>query len=697
MEDDDIMAMAMGEQPEEVEFQAMSEEEFCAIIAMASDIARQENESGSGYEDRINSLAYYNGECPDLPILANRSRMVSNDLRAVVAKVQPGVMRTFFSSSKVVDYTSDALDDEKLVDVVETRINDDFMRGGGYNAFESAIFDCMIHDDGAITYDIRDGKVTFEAIPPENVLITPGARSEDGASLFGYWSRVTRSDLIERKFDPVKVQQASEWTKVDTGEDYERRVMDRDIDLGEQLEEIDCYNLFVQIDMDGDGIAELRHVVFVNDCVPETLLWNEKVDRRRIFLVKAENRPHSARGRGLFRDVMDIQRAKTALLRAAMDNIAAVNDPTTIVDLIGIENADDLLQRKRGAILLANGLAPGVEPLRTIQVPFTAANCFDAMKYYDMALIDRTGVSGAASGMLPDVLQGQTAAAVNMIQQGGTARVELICRNIAECTMRPMFEGIFLDLVEMTGLAVDLKDTSINVGLGAGTRERDMQALGQVMGLQEKLLAAYGSPTKNPFVRFKHIYNSLAKSVEVAGLRTPDAYFHNPTDQEVEAIGAEAANAPNPERDKLQFQMQIEDKKMAVQRDKEMAQAQADVAVKQAEMEKDAQAAQREDQRAMVEIEAKVMIEREKIASAEKIAFAKMQMDRDGAMMAAGQEVPMIDPETGVAQPTQSELMLQSITMLAEQVAAMQAVMSAPRVMTTPDGRQYTSSIATVN
>lgn len=303
--------------------------------------------------------------------------------------------------------------------------------------------------------------------------------------------------------------------------------------------------------------------------------------------------------------------------------------------------------------------------------------------------------------MMPDILQGQTATAVNMIQQGGTARVELICRNIAECTMRPMFEGIFLDYSEMAGIAVELKDTSINVGLGAGTRERDMQALGQVMGIQEKLLAAYGPPTDNPFVGFKQLYNSIAKAVEVSGLRTPDAYFVQPDDDQIGMIKQKAeqatANAPNPERDKLQAQMQLEDKKMAVQRDKEMAQGQADVAVKQAEMERDFQKLQMEGQHREMDANIKLQIEREKIASNERIATAKLQHDMHVSRMTAGEVSGEVDEETGQPKPTQSELMMHAMAMLAEQMQAMQAHLAAPRVMTTPDGRVYTSNIATLN
>lgn len=88
-------------------------------------------------------------------------------------------------------------------------------------------------------------------------------------------------------------------------------------------------------------------------------------------------------------------------------------------------------------------------------------------------------------------------------------------------------------------------DCTVNTGLGAGTRERDMMMMQIVMGAQEKLLAAFGPD--NPYVKPQQVYNALAKMIESAGLRTPSLYFTEPDPQEVEAKLKAMREAPSPD------------------------------------------------------------------------------------------------------------------------------------------------------
>ena len=622
-------------------FQAMDEQEFCGIIDKAVQAARLFNEVEL-LDDRVRAMAYYDGDVPDLPPTPNRSKMVSNDLRAVISKLQPAVMRVFFSGQRVADFVGEEEDQQHAVDFIRDEINAQFLRNGGYIAVESALFDALINDEGAIRYSLDGGKLTFEAVPPENILITPDSRSWSDPSLIGHWTKMTRSDLIALGYDEEKVQSASEADKMQTVEDQARLLGNLDVDLGEQVEQVEVIEVFVTIDANGDGIAEIRRVVFMDSCTPETILVNEEVPRIRMFGVRCENRPHSWRGRALARDVMDIQKAKTAIVRAAMDNLAAVNDPLTFVDFNKVVNPDDLLQRKRGAIIQLEANARAEDVLATIQIPLTVDKCFAALDYYDRMLIDRTGISGAASGLMPEVMQGQTATAANMIQAGGTARTELICRNVAESSLKPLFESVFRDVCDALRIPVKLKEASVNVGLGAGSRQNDLGALQIIRSEQDKIVASMGMD--NPFVDAEKISNTLDKIVEATGLRTPDAYFNRPTEEQIAAYRQSQQNKPNPEREKLQGQMQLEHAKMQAARDKEEAQAQADVLVKQAEAERDALKARLDADRADADAQTRLAIERMKIESSERIAREKMQHDMAMEQVRQGF---VIDPETG--------------------------------------------------
>lgn len=649
-------------------FEQMNEDEFCDIVEKATQAARAyaENELS---DDRRLANEYYEGRVTDLALTMNRSTMVSNDLRAVVSKIQPAIMRTFFNSTAVVAFQAAVEEEADHVKQISDAINRAFVRNGGYSSLEDCTQDALISDEGIIRYSIDGGKLTFDAIPPERLLISKDARNSQDAALIGHWSMTTRSELLALGYDLNKVMEADEAEEVQSLEDFQRMVggENADDDLGEQTEEIEIYEIFARIDYNGDGIAELRRIVFMNKCEPENILVNEECARARIFVVRCESRPHSWRGRALARDVMDIQRAKTALLRAAMDNLSAVNDPTTFVDTSGIDDVDDLLQRKRGAIILANGKDDIRKAVTFIQVPMTANHCFEAMKYYDQMLIDRTGVSGAAAGMLPEVLQGQTATATNLIEQGGTARTELICRNFAEGALRPMFEAVFFDICDMHGVTFQLEDVNVNVGLGSGTKERDMAALLQIMGIQKDFLTLMGED--NPFVTPENISNTLDKVVEVSGLRTPETYFTRPTPEALQQRAQAKASQPSPEQMKIDAQMQLEEKKAIYARDKESAQAEADTITKQ--QDEAAKAQERAD---------KLMLEREKLASHEKIEFAKLASSERAALRASGQEEEKIDPETGEKQPSQMEMLIHMMGGIAEQMARTQALIAAPKM-----------------
>jgi hypothetical protein len=217
------------------------------------------------------------------------------------------------------------------------------------------------------------------------------------------------------------------------------------------------------------------------------------------------------------------------------------------------------------------------------------------------------------------------------------------------------------------------------------------------MMVQEKLLAAYGPPGDNPFVSFKTISATLSKLVEVSGLRTPETYFETPDDAKIQQIEQSKANQPNPDKIKADMQMALEEKKMQTQAMKEQSQAQADIAVKQAEAEKIELQERLDREQDQLNRAEKIMIEQMKIDSSEKIAQMKLDHEILMKKIESGNDPADIDPETGMKPPSESQMMMMAIAQLAEQIAGMQSASLAPRVMTTPDGRVYTSNVATVN
>ena len=164
-------------------------------------------------------------------------------------------------------------------------------------------------------------------------------------------------------------------------------------------------------------------------------------------------------------------------------------------------------------------------------VPMIADKSFAMMEYMDQEAPERTGVTDASSGLAPDALQNMTAKASAMIEQAGIGQTELMVRTVAE-GLRRFFRGLLRLSIRHQDVAKTLRlrgewvqmdprvwnaemDCRVNTGLGAGTRERDMMMMQQVLMMQEKILAAFGPD--NPFVKPENLHNSLEKLTDLPG------------------------------------------------------------------------------------------------------------------------------------------------------------------------------------
>lgn len=451
---------------------------------------------------------------------------------------------------------------------------------------------------------IRNGRVKVAAVARENFLIHPDALDLDESPIVGEKTEQTRSALVAMGYDKDKVFSYPVSGNDDT-EEMIRRDTATDTDNAHKPNElVTYYDLYVRFDADGDGIAELRHMCFAGGLTERNLLLDEECDEVQYCDIKTMSQPHQWEGISLADDLMDLERGMTVLLRQTLDNLYWQNGAQPIMQEGVILNPEAVFNPEFGLPIRVRAGADVRAALGYDVKPFVADKSFGMMEYLDNEATERTGVSDASAGLAPDALQNMTAKASAMIEQAGIGQTELMVRTAAEGLQR-LFRGLLRliirhqDKPRMVRLADEWTpfdprhwnaemDCVVNTGLGAGTRERDMAVMMQVVGLQEKMLAAFGPD--NPFVKPDQVYNGVAKLIEAAGLRTPDMYFTKPDPQEVEAKLEAMRNQPSPEQvkaeatmqieqAKMQSSMQIEDKRMQVQANKELAQLEADKAI----------------------------------------------------------------------------------------------------------------------
>jgi hypothetical protein len=492
---------------------------------------------------------------------------------------------------------------------------------------------------GPVTlYDVRikrivtSRKLRVAAVPRERFLIHSDAVTLEDAVLVGEKLSMSRSDLIAMGYDRDVVMGLG-----DAGEDDVERSIRRDyVEEGDEIYrlngQVDYYDIFVRYDEDGDGIAELRHMCFAGGLAEKNLLRDEDCDEVQFYDIKVMSQPHQWEGISLADDLMDIQRVKTVLMRQTLDNLYWQNNPQQVYQAGTVQNPDAVLNPEFGRpIRIAQG-ADVRSALGFNTVPFVAQQSFSMLEYMDQEAQDRTGVSDASAGLAPDALQNMTATAASMMEQAAIGQTELMVKTAAE-GLRNLFRGLLRLLIRHQDVARTVRlrgewvqfdprdwnaemDCSVNVGLGAGTRERDMAMMGLVMQTQEKLLASFG-PKNNPYVTPENLWNSLSKLAESAGLRTPTLYFTEPDPEQMRAL-MQQPDPPPPEqikaeaamqlkqaemqmtmqikqleaqmraeadKAKLQNDMMAEKARMEVARDREAAQLQADLATKTADRE----------------------------------------------------------------------------------------------------------------
>jgi hypothetical protein len=512
--------------------------------------------------------------------------------------------------------------------------------------------------DVKIRRKTKKSKPKVSAVAMENFLIHPDAIEFQDAPLLGENYRIRRSALVEMGYDRKLVDElpiagGKGTQEQDAEADTRRRdVLNREEQTAKAMQEVEYYDLLVRVDYDDDGIAELRRVCFAGGLQEKYLLENEEWDEVNYADIVCEHRPHQWQGNSAADDVNEIQKIKTVLLRQTLDNLYWQNNLQPIVQEGAVVNPEAVTNPTFGLPIRVGNSVDVRAAVGYNIVPFVADKSFAMMEYLDQEKHDRTGVNDASAGLAPDALQNATAKATALIEQAGIGQTEELVGTVAD-SIKPVFTGLLKLICKHQDIPRTVRlrkkwvtfdprqwnadmDVTVNTGLGAGTRERDVMMMQIVLGLQEKLLTAFGP--NNPYVKPDQIYNAIAKMVEASGLKAVDQYFTNPSPEELQQFMQAMAQKKSPEQEKAEGQVMVEKAKGEVQvaiantkmqsdAVKEREQRDADLIVKKAELEKDTQIALNEAAISAQDKEADRALEREKIASNERIALAKIEAD----------------------------------------------------------------------
>jgi hypothetical protein len=488
------------------------------------------------------------------------------------------------------------------------------------------------------------GGVVVENVPPEEFLISKRAKDIASAPFVAHRRLVTRSELTAMGFDAETIATLPTNTDLEFSEEriarFDQSETPDNQSMDMSMEEVEVFECYVRADMDGDGIAELRKVVYAGN----EILSDEEIDLVPFHSLCPIPIPHKFFGNSLADRAMDIQLIKSTITRQILDNLYLTNNARTGV-VEGQVNLDDMLSVAPGGVIRMknpNAIVP-------INVAPVANQAFPMLEYLDGIQSKRTGISDMQQGLNPDILQNVTAAAIAATMSASSGKIELIARIFAETGVKSLFQGIlhlvtkYQDkprMIRLRGKYVPIDprtwsnqyDLSISVGLGTGNKQEQMAMLQMVMAKQEQIIQQYGPA--NPMVSIGQYRTTMGKFIEAAGFKDVSEFFKEITPEQDQALS-------NPPPQQQQQDPAIE--AMIAQSQAQMQMAQQKL---MADIEANRQKALADIQLAREKAGAEIQLEREKAAAQLELKKAEFEVEAQlkaakvGAGIAANVEIP---------------------------------------------------------
>jgi hypothetical protein len=430
-------------------------------------------------------------------------------------------------------------------------------------------------------------QVAIEAIAPEEFIIEPQCRSLEMAAFTGHRTTKTISELREAGYDEKLISKIGDHEDVEMETDPE--VLARHEEIGQdrgfnakgfqdQVRSITVYELYIDIDIDGTGVAETYKVIKAGNVI----LDKEKCRYKPFIPFVPIPIPHAFFGSNFASKVVPIQTARTVLTRSILDHAMITNNPRYTVVKGGLTNPRELIDNRVGGIV--NVSRPdAINPMPQAPLnPFI----FQTIQMLDEDKEDTTGVSRLSQGLNKDAISKQNSAA--MVEQLATMsqqRQKIIARNFANGFLKPLYQMIYqlvveneiqAKIVEIAGDYVEVspsawgakRDVTVELHLGYGEQEQEAQ----------KFLALHSLMSQDPTLASMYMpenqYKLMSHVMEYNGIKNVKDYLTPPTEL--------PEQKPDPAQE---MAMQMQQKQMELQeRQTQVAEMKAQIDAQVAQM-----------------------------------------------------------------------------------------------------------------
>lgn len=452
------------------------------------------------------------------------------------------------------------------------------------------------------------GCAKVEPVPPEEFGIARGAKSIRDSHYCYHEVKRTEAELIDQGYDEVQIKALQGVGDTDRDESRARDTVEEttnsSTDLNKASRKIRVTEHCILMAYEEDEKARLYRITTGGE-ESEVLLRKGKPDVVPIDMMGfAAMTPvivtHRFWGRSMADIVMDIQREKTALKRAMLDNLYLLNNQRVVISEADSSERtiDDLLINRPGGVIRVKTNAPtAVIPLQNQPI---GQFILPSLEYLDAQREWRTGVTRQGQGLDANALQNQSATAVNQAFNASQARVKLIARIFAETGIKDLFWLLHATIrkndraqntvrLRNKWVTIDPRnwktrdDITSEVGLGGGTKQERMSFLMQVLQVQREAIMAPQLKLVTP----KKIYNTLDKLCQLTDQKSAEQYFTDPDQPNLGPDGQplpEPQPPPDPKMVEVQGKLEAQKAEAAGKMQLEQAKGQIDQQTNQAKM-----------------------------------------------------------------------------------------------------------------
>lgn len=557
------------------------------------DVARQFAANAMGGPDsdvgqaRLRNMEYYNadpsGELAP-PEIDDRSDFVATDVADTVDGMLPQIMRMFVGSDDAVTFEGQGQPgSEQEAKLATAYVNHLFyVRNDGVGVIHDWFKDALLFKVGFVKVwaeeQAEDAKQKYEGQTPDQLAMLQmegwepvgDPEVDDNGLLTFTVVKESRTKVVRVMACPpseMRVDQNARWgaEPAAIGQDFYRRRFELEQDgydlseisggasptnmeTTEALGEADDFNYsapheshelirygeyYLQLDADGDGVAEWVKVCLLNDKLATYADGSsaiEQVDGHPFVWICPIPRSHAFYGDCPADRAIQPQKLRTHTIRAIQDNMFLSTNQRTYINTNAQVNIDDVLDSRPGGVIRGQG--PASDAITPIQVPAFGAPAYQFNEYIASWAENRTGYNRYSAGTDQNALN-KTKGGVELLTAKADMRMELMARFFG-VGMRQLFAKMLKlaiqhqnvpEMVAINGQFVPINPSEfrnqyhvkINIGLGSGSKE---QQSARIMALMQVMLQG----AQAGVVRPQHIAEAIRLFVEANEFKNPERF-----------------------------------------------------------------------------------------------------------------------------------------------------------------------------